>query len=292
MSLTIGIGLPNQVLGVDPRIIAPWAVRAEEAGFASLGSVGRIAYPGVIDTVALAAAAGVTSRIELLSGVTVGTAWPAVLLAKEVASIDGISGGRLTLGLGVGDRNRPDDFPIPGLGPRGLGARMDAALPIYRSVWAGEPVGGGEQPAVPAGTRPVPMMFGGGVPASFARMAKWGTGYIAPSIAPELASGLFDAARAAWRAAGRPGAPRLAGLSYVALGSEAECEQGRADVYHYYSYLGEQMASWMVSHVLTSAADIRRAIDAADGLGADHLLFNPTIPDTAQISRLAEAAGL
>ncbi|MFI5843789.1 LLM class flavin-dependent oxidoreductase [Catenuloplanes sp. NPDC051500] len=292
MTVTIGIGLPNQVLGVDPRIIAPWAAAAEQAGFASLGTVGRLAYPGVIDTVALAAAAGATRRIALLSGVAVGTAWPDVLFAKEVAGIDGVSGGRLTLGLGLGDRHRTDDFPLPGLGPRGLGARLDAALPVYRDVWDGKPIGGRDNPAVPPGTRRVPMMFGGTVPASFARMARWGAGYIAPSILPEFAAGLFDQARTAWADAGRDGAPRIAGLSYVVLGSDEEVERGRADVFHYYSYLGEQTAGWMASQVLTSAADVRRTISQAGDVGGDQLLFNPTIPDPAQIDRLAEAAGL
>ena len=162
MSVAIGIGLPNQVRGIDPRLIVPWAVAAERAGFAALSTVGRIAYPGVMDTVALAAAAGATERIELISGVALGTAWPAVLFAKEAAGIDGVSGGRLTLGLGIGVR--PDDFTVGGLGSRGLGARMDDALQTYRSVWRGDPVGG-VNAAVPAGTREVPLMFGGYGPA-------------------------------------------------------------------------------------------------------------------------------
>src|SRR5690242_16908801 len=59
--MRIGIGIPNQVRNVNPTIVAPWATRAERAGFSTLGTIGRIAYPGVQDTVALAAAAGATS---------------------------------------------------------------------------------------------------------------------------------------------------------------------------------------------------------------------------------------
>ncbi|GHA65701.1 hypothetical protein GCM10010372_76720 [Streptomyces tauricus] len=69
-----------------------------------LGSVGRVAYPGVMDTVALAAAAGATNRIGLISNVLLGPVWPARMLAKEAQSIDGVSGGRLTLGIGLGGR--------------------------------------------------------------------------------------------------------------------------------------------------------------------------------------------
>ncbi|MEU3080408.1 MULTISPECIES: LLM class flavin-dependent oxidoreductase [Streptomyces] len=65
--MKIGIGIPNQIRDVKADVIPEWARRAEDAGFSTLGSVGRIAYPGVMDTVALAAAAGATSRIGLIS---------------------------------------------------------------------------------------------------------------------------------------------------------------------------------------------------------------------------------
>jgi alkanesulfonate monooxygenase SsuD/methylene tetrahydromethanopterin reductase-like flavin-dependent oxidoreductase (luciferase family) len=145
----IGIGLPNQVRDVRPTIIPPWAAAAEEAGFSSLGTVGRVAYPGVMDTVALAAAAGATSTIGLLSNVLVAPLWPAALLAKEAAGIDGVSGGRLTLGVGVAIR--PDNFVADGHGPGGRGKRFDRDLEVYRHVWQGNPVGGGPNPAVTPG---------------------------------------------------------------------------------------------------------------------------------------------
>jgi len=55
--MKIGIGLPNQVRDVDAAILPGWEAQAEKAGFASLATIGRIAYPGVMDTIALAAAA-------------------------------------------------------------------------------------------------------------------------------------------------------------------------------------------------------------------------------------------
>jgi hypothetical protein len=53
--MKIGIGLPNQVRGTRPTVIPGWASRAEQAGFSTLGTVGRVAYRGVMDTVALPA---------------------------------------------------------------------------------------------------------------------------------------------------------------------------------------------------------------------------------------------
>ena len=77
--MKIGIGLPNQIRDVNPAIIPQWAVRAEDAGFSTLATVGRTAYPGVMDTVALAGAAAVTRSIALSSNVMLTTvsAWGA-----------------------------------------------------------------------------------------------------------------------------------------------------------------------------------------------------------------------
>src|SRR5262244_841845 len=104
--MQIGIGLPNQVRDVRPAVIPEWASQAEKAGFSTLGTIGRIAYPGVMDTVALAAAAGATSTIGLVSTVMLTPVWPSTLIGKELAGIQGVSGGRLTVGIGVG--GRPD----------------------------------------------------------------------------------------------------------------------------------------------------------------------------------------
>jgi alkanesulfonate monooxygenase SsuD/methylene tetrahydromethanopterin reductase-like flavin-dependent oxidoreductase (luciferase family) len=158
---------------MDAAVIPQWASRAEDAGFSTLATLGRIAYPGVMDTVAVAGAAAATQRIGLSSNVMLSTVWPAPLLAKELAGIDAMSRGRLTLGLGIGG-DRPDDFVAEGLPPRRLGRRMDSDLETFHRVWRGEPVGGGVNPAVPTATRQIPLLFGGMAPQSFARMAKWG----------------------------------------------------------------------------------------------------------------------
>ncbi|HWO66187.1 MAG TPA: LLM class flavin-dependent oxidoreductase [Umezawaea sp.] len=281
--MKIGVGLPNQVRDVDPTVIPEWARLAEEAGFSTLGSVGRIAYPGLMDTVALAGAAAVTERIGLISNVMLTGVWPPALIAKEVAGIDGMSGGRLTLGIGIGGHE--DDFVAEGAGPKGLGKRMDRDLEVYRSVWAGEPVGGGTNPAVPPGTRQVPMLFGGGAPAAFARMAKWGEGYIGPSLPAAMIGDLFDAARAAWRDAGREGGPRLVAIAYFALG---DAERGRNSVADYYANLGEQGTALLTSGVRGTAAEVREAVRAFADLGADELVFNPTSDDVKEVARLAE----
>ncbi|MEV6767255.1 LLM class flavin-dependent oxidoreductase [Nocardia sp. NPDC051030] len=283
--MKIGIGLPNQVRDLRPTVIPEWATRAESLGFSSLATTGRIAYPGVMDTVALAAAAGATTRIGLISTILVGPVWPAALLAKEAAGIDGVSGGRLTLGLGVGTDQRPDDFVADGQPHRGRGRRLDADVEIYREIWQGKPVGG-DNPAVPRGTREIPLLFGAFAPAAYARMARLGQGYIGPSAPAPMALGAFEMARAAWKDAGRSGAPRLVAVSYFAFGDPGA---GHANVHDYYSMLGSQSAAAMASGVQSATEALRETVRIYADAGIDELIFNPATDDIDDVSRLAEA---
>jgi alkanesulfonate monooxygenase SsuD/methylene tetrahydromethanopterin reductase-like flavin-dependent oxidoreductase (luciferase family) len=104
----IGIGLPNTIPGTPGRLLVDWAPRAEERGFSTLATIDRVAYPSYESLVTLAAAAAATDRIGLMTNILLAPTRNPILLAKEAASVDGLSGGRLTLGLGVGSRR--DDF--------------------------------------------------------------------------------------------------------------------------------------------------------------------------------------
>jgi len=281
--MKIGIGLPNQVRGTRPTVIPDWAARAERAGFSTLGTVGRLAYPGVMDTVALAAAAGATKSIGLFTNVLLASVWPPVLLAKETAGIDAVSGGRLTLGLGVG--SRPDDFVVDGLGLAGRGRRFEQDLAVYRDVWQGEPIGGGPNPAVTPGARQIPLLIGGGAPVSFERMARWGKGYVVSALPAPAAAPLFQQARAAWAEAGREGSPYLVAVSYFALG---DVEQGRANVSDYASAHGEEVVRMLTNGMATGQGPVKDTVAAFADLGVDELIFSPSVGDVDEVSRLAD----
>ncbi len=112
--MDIGIGLPNAVRGVDRDGIVEWARRAEAAGFSSLGTIDRIAYANYESLIALAAAAAVTERIRLVTDIMIAPLRAnTALLAKQSATIDHLSGGRLVLGLAPGGRE--DDYALSGV---------------------------------------------------------------------------------------------------------------------------------------------------------------------------------
>ena len=104
--MKIGIGLPNPVPGTPGTRLVEWAKRAEERGFSGLATIDRVVYPSYDSLATLAAAAGATTRIGLLTNVLLAPLYPAPLLAKTTASIDQLSNGRLTLGLASGRSSR------------------------------------------------------------------------------------------------------------------------------------------------------------------------------------------
>src|SRR5213078_4285803 len=135
--MDIGIGLPATIPGVTREELLSWAPRAEERGFSSLGTIDRLVYPNYESLIALAAAAAVTDRIRLLTDILLAPLrGNGAVLAKQAATLDALSGGRLSLGVGVGVR--PDDFEAAGVDYDGRAALMDGLLAEMRAVWGGE----------------------------------------------------------------------------------------------------------------------------------------------------------
>src|SRR5439155_23472228 len=220
--MKIGIGLPNPVKGVPGRRLVEWAQRAEERGFAGLATLDRFAYPSPDSLTTLAAAAGATTRIGLITNILIAPLYPPPLLAKVAASLDQLSGGRLTLGLAPG--GRADDYAVVGRDFHTRGRDFDAALELIHRAWAGEVVEGSDgQPIGPPPVREnrVPTLLGGAGPNALARMARWGAGYTVGGAGAAQAGAIVDQVRAAWKDAGRSGEPRIAALTYYSLGAGA-----------------------------------------------------------------------
>ena len=209
--MDIGIGLPSTIPGADRDQNLAWARRADERGFSTLGVIDRIVYANLEPLIALAAAAGVTERIRLTSSIVIGPYRNTALLAKQAASLDVLSGGRLTVGIAPG--GRPDDFEAAGVDFRARGRLFDDQLAELKRIWSGDEIG----PAAEREGGPE-LIVGGYVDAAFRRTTRYGDGWIAGGRPPDDVARGGEAVRQAWEAAGRAGKPRLLGLAYFALG--------------------------------------------------------------------------
>src|SRR5689334_25321730 len=111
--MDVGIGLPATIPGVDGGRVIEWAKRAEARGFSTLGTIDRIVYGNYESLIALSAAAAVTERIRLATCILIAPYRNGAITAKQAASVDRLSGGRLTLGVAVGGRE--DDYAAAGV---------------------------------------------------------------------------------------------------------------------------------------------------------------------------------
>jgi alkanesulfonate monooxygenase SsuD/methylene tetrahydromethanopterin reductase-like flavin-dependent oxidoreductase (luciferase family) len=283
--MRIGIGIPNTLLDVPGKLLVDWAGRAEQRGFSSLATIDRVAYPTYDSLTALTAAAAVTDRIGLLTNILLAPLYTPVLLAKVTASLDQVSGGRLTLGVGVG--GRPDDFELAGRSISDRGRRLDADLELLHQAWAGQPVAGSTFPVAPPTTGGrIPLLIGGEPQRAAPRAARWGAGFTIGGAPPEMAAGAIEGFRAAFQRAGGQGQPRIVALSYFSLGDE-HTEESLHNLRTYYGFLGDWAEGIAMGTPRTPSA-VQEVAAAFERLGVDELIFDPTVANLDQVDRLAD----
>lgn len=285
--MDIGIGLPNTVPDTEGRTLIDWAKHAEEAGFSTLGTIGRLVYPNYEELVALSAAAAVTSQIRLTTGVLLAPLYTnSALFAKQAASLDRLSGGRLVLGLGLGGRE--DDFAASGVSTQGRGKRLEEQIAMMKRVWSGEEFGYagaiGPPPARHGGPE---IILGGASEATFRRVARLADGWIMGGGTPDMFAQAAAGVDQAWQDAGRPGRPRKLTLAYFGLGPEAR-SQAEGYLLHYYGWLGE-IANMIAGGAAVSPEMVKSYVAAFEASGCDEIIFVPTASRLDQISLLADA---
>lgn len=232
---------------------------------------------------ALSAAAARTERVELLTTVlNAGYRRNPVVLAKQIGSVERLSAGRLTVGLGMG--GWPEDYAASDVAMKGRGAAFEATVAKMREVWRGEVAGAsGPIPALPHG-RPG-LLLAGVVPAGFARAAALSDGWVAPGFGLELLKEGVDVVRREWARAGRPGEPRVIVERYFCLGTGAE-KTAEAYVAHYY---GTETLPQVRSDVMTDGDRLREEIGRIAGAGADDLVLLPCSGEPEQVGLLANS---
>lgn len=195
----LGFGLPVSGSWATPEAMRHVACRAEELGYASLWTFQRVLFPvdagldpshrDVHDpVVALAYVAGHTERIGLGTATVCAPFTAPALLAKTMASLDVLSGGRLTVGLGMGWL--PHEYAAAGVPFERRGARFEEYLHCLEALWTQDPVEfAGEFFTVPrshVGPRPVqrphpPILLGGTAEPALRRAGRIAAGWIGSS---------------------------------------------------------------------------------------------------------------
>jgi alkanesulfonate monooxygenase SsuD/methylene tetrahydromethanopterin reductase-like flavin-dependent oxidoreductase (luciferase family) len=283
--MKIGIGVPTTIEGVTGDLILEWARRAEGAGFRSLSFIDRVAHSNYEVMTTLGAVAAVTSTIRLLPAVILGTTRSTGLLAKQALTVDNLSNGRLSLGLGIG--HRPADYDAVELGFRDRGRRFDEQLGTLRRLFRGEPfsesVGPIGPPPVQAGGPEI--LIGAFAPSALKRVGQYADGYIGVRTPSDIAA-CYRHVLDGWKAAGRSGRPRLVALNAFALGPDA-AERGELSVRAYYAYWPERV-DFIAQSTLTTPEAIREFVRACEEIGVEEVLLNPTIAELDQVERLRE----
>jgi len=282
----IGIGLPNMIAGVEGGRVLEWAWEAEQAGFSCLATTDRLVYGGYDPLPTLAAAAAVTTRCRLMTSVLLSPLHTSTaLLAKQIATVDRLAGGRLVLGLAVGRRR--DDYAAAGAEYRGRGAALEAQLDEMARIWGGEPRGiAGPIGPAPYSAGGPEIILGGESPAAMDRAARRAAGWISGSAGAALFAQGAAAVRDRWQRHGRTGRPRLLGLCYFSLGPDAE----RSAEEHLLGYYG--FARPYAELVLRSAAvgesRLRATVQRYQDAGCDELLLMPCSSDLEQVELLRD----
>lgn len=270
----VGIGLPNTIPGTPGALLVEWARQADAGPFSTVAVLDRLVYDSVDPFAALSAASAVTERVRLATNIAIGPLRGPAMLAKQALSVDALSDGRLTLGLGVGARR--DDYAAAGVDRRTRGAVLSEQLAYLRGQLDDSGVG----PARP----PIELLVGGASGAAFARMARYADGYAHGGGPPRAFGSAATRARAAWRDLERPGEPALWGQGYFAFGDP---DRGSAYLRDYYAFTGP-FAEKIAAGNLTSARAVKDFVRGYEAQGCDELILYPTVADLDDLARLAE----
>jgi len=289
--MEIGIALPTMATGFTRATFVEWCRGIDEGPYSSVSSGERITFhnPELLTTTA--AAAALTTRVQVVTNIAVLPLHRPALLAKQLSTIDVLAGGRLVVGVGVGGREqdyRSLDVPFDG-----RHGRLDDGVAELRRLWSGAPVHDGGAPVGPAPHTPggPPLWAAAMGPKSMARAAKWAdavTGFSIGADPEEILRG-NRLALDAWEAEGRSEGPRLvSGTFYLLGGPDADAELKRF-ARAYLAVFGDRAADALSALVgLSSPARLLDSLAAAEAAGCDEFILVPGTVDPDCLSRTTD----
>jgi len=286
--MTVGVALPQMAEGLDRARLLSWCRGIDEGPFSSVSAGERITFHNLDGFTLCTAAAALTERVRILVNVAVLPWHAPALVAKELASMDIVSNGRVEVAVGVGGRQQ--DYAALGSSFAGRHRRLDEAVVEVKRLWGGGAAADGER----VGPTPIqvggpPIMASAMGPKSLARAANWAIGVSGFTLLGDAreTSKLFRATEKAWADAGRHDHPRLVTGSFVALGDGAKSTlQGFAEAYLkvFSPELAKGLSEAMPLHDPKALVDLLDEVEAA---GADEFIVVPATSDPAMLDELA-----
>ena len=288
--MKVGVCLPYMERELDRDTMLYWMRAIDNGPFESLTCGERITSYTVEMRTILGAAAAVTERVRIVPSLYVLPMHNAVWAAKEIATLDVMSNGRVTLCVGVG--GRPMDYEAVGAPFEKRHARMDEQIAAMKKIWQGvPPLEGGD----PVGPTPVqaggpPILAGTMGPKATRRAAEWADGlymWSANGQKQDIAN-MIKQADGCWEDAGRDTKPtRITGF-WASLADNA-AERLPAYVYDYIKVLSPEFAAAMSKGMDRCTPDrINASLDAMEELGCEETYLVPATCDLADIDRLSE----
>lgn len=287
-----GVCLPYMKPEFTKSVMRDWCQRVDDGPFDAIYCGERITGTSHEMSVMLSMAAAFTERVRIIPSLYVIPMHSAVWAAKEIATLDRLSDGRVTVCVGVG--GRPKDYQAVGASFDRRWQRMDEQIAEMRSIWNGEPPFEGADPVGPGpaqGGGP-PILLGAMGPKSTRRGAEWADGVFSFSgsgSGDEIAH-YFKMARDSWKDAGRDADPYLLGGFFVCL-SPANPEQ---TLWQYaYDYLvtnaGHDLAKGYADAMTGfSVENIHASLDAYEAAGCQEVQFSTVTANVEEVDRLAE----
>jgi probable F420-dependent oxidoreductase len=291
----IGLAFVNPAPLTKPENIVNFARKCEQMGVQSMWTIDRIAYDNLEPLTILAAAAGATQKIRLGTSVLLPALRHPALLAKTLATLDFISNGRITIGVGFGSRE--SDFTAVEVPYEGRGSRAVESVQLMKRLWTEENVTHKGRffniQNLTLGPRPVqkphpPIFTGGTAEVALKRAGTWANGFICGSSAiPDFPSTWKKIAQYA-RTAGRdPKEIEKAGLTFMAVNDDHDKAVKTVEGYvmRYYGRLRADVAN---TSLVGSPAAVAERIEAFLSRGLDTLIIGVADPDPRQLDLFGE----
>jgi alkanesulfonate monooxygenase SsuD/methylene tetrahydromethanopterin reductase-like flavin-dependent oxidoreductase (luciferase family) len=288
--MKLGIGLPNTLAhDLDRKLMLDWARLADEAGFDVLGTIDKPNFDSWDPLTTLAGVALVTERARLATSILVLPPRHEVLVAKQAAVADQLSGGRLVLGLAQGGRE--DDFELFDVAEdfARRSSKFERQVNRIREIWRESRESDRDHGVVgpPPVQDPGPPIWAGALSdKAMERAARVADGYIFGTRGAAFMKETTPKVREAFAAQGKNDI-EVAALAYVAIGDDAQAalDEGAHHVVRYYGRLWTEPGN-LIHH--GPAQKIAEEVRAYAESGIDTLIVFPEIPRLDQVEQLAE----